>query len=386
MASLPALFLQALNGASKASNLPSNSDENKELVDSALTDCRNVRARAADLSLFSPNEELEDISTRDLVYLLVPYVLADLEGRVRTTGLDDRMTHLAAAERHFKQFASDLEHYKVLPDAERELYSKTTSTIADAARRRETKIKQYQKEKELRSKIEVPHGLGHVISKRRRVAAATPDSSPTDFDLIASLLPSSSSSEEEDDSDTEDILRDATILLLRLTYAQARNQLDSIGQELGLLRSAPPPVPQPSPDSRDTETQSWRLDAPARNARGPALLDPSGKPLQPFTILPAGATDRARLQSQVFQAGHRLPSMTIDEYLEIEQQRGNIITGGGPQSEAQPTSSEQLAVDAEQDGTAFAELKGEEKRQKDENWARYTDVNPRGAGNTMNRG
>lgn len=57
-----------------------------------------------------------------------------------------------------------------------------------------------------------------------------------------------------------------------------------------------------------------------------------------------------------------------------------------PTSQSAPTSSEQLGIDAEMDGTAKGELKAEEKRQKDENWARYTDENPRGAGNTMNRG
>ena len=99
--------------------------------------------------------------------------------------------------------------------------------------------------------------------------------------------------------------------------------------------------------------------------------------------------------------------MSVDEYLQIERERGNILSGGGyvrhlhvfscsgivhiiasyrPQSEQEPTSSEQLAIDAEQDGTMFGEEKAEEKRLKDENWARYTDVNPKGAGNTMNRG
>jgi len=38
------------------------------------------------------------------------------------------------------------------------------------------------------------------------------------------------------------------------------------------------------------------------------------------------------------------------------------------------------------DGTAEGARKADEKRQKDENWAIYTDENPRGAGNTMNRG
>ena len=96
--------------------------------------------------------------------------------------------------------------------------------------------------------------------------------------------------------------------------------------------------------------------------------------------------------------------MTVDEYLEIERQRGNIITGGGydiqflsvitvslsaqnrPQSESRPTTSEQLQLDSEMDGTVFGEEKAEEKRQKDEKWAQYKDTHPRGAGNTMNRG
>lgn len=55
-------------------------------------------------------------------------------------------------------------------------------------------------------------------------------------------------------------------------------------------------------------------------------------------------------------------------------------------SRAEPTSSEQLALEAEMDGTGEGEEKVEQKRLKDENWARYTDENPRGAGNTMNRG
>ena len=43
-------------------------------------------------------------------------------------------------------------------------------------------------------------------------------------------------------------------------------------------------------------------------------------------------------------------------------------------------------MDAEMDGTADGEAKAEEKRLKDERWAQYTDANPKGAGNTMNRG
>jgi immunoglobulin-binding protein 1 len=51
-----------------------------------------------------------------------------------------------------------------------------------------------------------------------------------------------------------------------------------------------------------------------------------------------------------------------------------------------PTTSEQLAIDSEQDGTWTGEEKSEEKRLKDEEWAQFKEKNPKGSGNTMNRG
>jgi hypothetical protein len=57
-----------------------------------------------------------------------------------------------------------------------------------------------------------------------------------------------------------------------------------------------------------------------------------------------------------------------------------------PRSAEQLTSAEQLILDSEMDGSAIGEAKTEEKRRKDEEWAIFTDNNPKGAGNTMNRG
>lgn len=200
-----------------------------------------------------------------------------------------------------------------------------------------------------------------VIAKQQRVPLPPSEASPTDFDLISALLPHSAhgASNEEEELDDEDERRTATLLMLRLAYAQAHAQLASIAEEFELLRTAPPALPgQPGTSDRarsspEVERTSWTLDGPraaAATRRGGPLLDSAGKvrdplvhffarfsltrihtqPLQPFTILPSGAGgDRARLQDQVFQPDHRLPTMSIDEYLEIERQRGNILTGGG---------------------------------------------------------
>lgn len=119
---------------------------------------------------------------------------------------------------------------------------------------------------------------------------------------------------------------------------------------------------------------SERLDGPGTMAglgrRGGPLLSSSGKPLQPFTLL----DKRSELQSGVFRPGHNLPTMTMDEYLEEERRRGGIIDGGGDASAAQPEVDEDdiQQVDA-------ATMKARE-------WDEFVEANPKGAGNTLNRG
>ncbi|KAJ3715711.1 serine/threonine protein phosphatase PP2A-associated protein [Lentinula raphanica] len=379
---LPSLFARSLSLASKASDLPTTNAETQDIIQSSLTDLRTLQSRIAGLSLFSPNETLEDISTRDLVYLLVPYVHAQVQDRVKTVSKDERLPSLVLTKNLLLNFLQNLDNYEIIPETQ----------LSNPASRRELKIKQYQTEKDLRARIE-------TIRKRRdqRPPSTQTNGSTNDFDLIASLLlTNTEEEEEEDDSSTDDIVRETTLLLIRVFFAQAQNQLQNIEQELELLRNAPSSPPttiaqQEMEDKRgkrkESEDNMWKLDAPAPKvgANGP-LLDEAGKPLQPFTILPSGAADRARLQAQVFGPGHNLPTMSIDEYLEIERQRGKFISGGGAASQNAPTTSEQLALDAEMDGTVEGEEKAEAKRIKDENWARFTDENPRGAGNTMNRG
>jgi immunoglobulin-binding protein 1 len=121
------------------------------------------------------------------------------------------------------------------------------------------------------------------VRKRRRQVPT--NDSPNDLDLILFLLPSpaqSASDDEEDDADADELVREATLLLLRLTHAQAHAQLESLNQEMQLLRTMPsPPSQPPADDGRGPRKESedvWKLDA---MARGPSdkqpLMDASGK-------------------------------------------------------------------------------------------------------------
>ena len=194
---------------------------------------------------------------------------------------------------------SSLDTYHVVPETEKVLYE-LAAPVNDPAKRRELKIKQYKQEKELKTRIEVSIWFSKsicqslmsfkTVRKRRNGSVSSSPEPSSDFDHFASLLPSattiSKDDEDEDiDSDTDDLLREATLLLLRLLYAQGRAQVDSLVQELQLLQNAPSPPPQQQTDdprqarARDTENM-WRLDAPIQrggpDGKGP-LLDPEGK-------------------------------------------------------------------------------------------------------------
>ena len=173
--------------------------------------------------------------------------------------------------------------------------------------------------------------------------------------------------------------------LLEITFAtyQTFQALESTAQELQILKMAPPDTPPGSSidvnDGRQrsgerSNNYSEQLDPPisqlAANGTGGPILDQNGKPLRPFTIL----DNRQRLRNGVFRPDHNLPTMTIDEYLEEEKRRGGIIEGGGPQSGLRPEPNED-----DMD-------KADEETMKARAWDEFKEDNPRGSGNTMNRG
>lgn len=75
-----------------------NVTKQQGLITSSLSDLYLVQSRVAALSLFSPNETIDDISSRDLVYLFVPYVLAEVENKARTVDHTERLERIGRAQ------------------------------------------------------------------------------------------------------------------------------------------------------------------------------------------------------------------------------------------------------------------------------------------------
>ena len=159
--------------------------------------------------------------------------------------------------------------------------------------------------------------------------------------------------------------------------------LDQTAQELKIL-ALMPPTPPADPEQREVDYRerlgqrndlySDRLDGPisrlVNGGKAGPILDKDGKPLRPFTLLDS----RQRLRDGVFRPDHSLPTMTIDEYLDEEKRRGGMIDGGGEQS-GRPTEPDEDNLD-----------KADAETMKAREWDEFTEANPKGSGNTINRG
>ena len=181
----------------------------------------------------------------------------------------------------------------------------------------------------------------------------------------------------------DDTLREIYLTEIDLSTHHTFHALDIIAQELKILAIMPPtPPPVPAEGEKDyrernglrKDEYSDRLDASLsglyRSGKAGPILSKEGKPLQPFTLLDS----RQRLQDGVFRPDHSLPTMTIDEYLKEEKKRGGMIDGGGEQSGR--------SADVDEDDMARADAETLKSRE----WDEFTEANPRGSGNTINRG
>lgn len=218
-----------------------------------------------------------------------------------------------------------------------------------------------------------------------------------------------SGSVNTDPADIEDeVARPLILAQITYNYLKAYNELSSMSQEIELLQNAPNMSEMPSAhrngallqDSRERkkeeEEATWRLDAPLATTSGssnPAhrLIDAKGRPLRPFTILPSGSGSqldtRLRMQKSVFGYSHRLPTMSVDEYLDMEMERGNFLQGGGAKNTEESVQEEEdkRAYEEEEDN-AGGYARQEAGLAKKREWDAYRDEHKRGEGNRMNRG
>ena len=329
-----------------------SSNDAQDLLTAAIQLYEECLEIASQISLFSPNESLEDITTSDLQYLLLNFRIAELV--VRINDRESRKANLQRAQDHYERYLKRLDNYDLLTRDDFKLLEQyreapntfSTASATDAAARRDTKIKRFKEEKALKEKLAYMRQNPRIL--------------------------------EEDDEKARELE------LTNIAYAthQSFASLESIAMELHILSLAPStPLPDirsmTLDDGRDRTRErngyTDRLDGPqhlSAGMKGP-LLDSKGKPLRPFTLLP-----RQELKQGVFRPDHSLPTMSIDEYLEEERKRGGMIEDGSGGA----ASGEKKYVDEDDYEEA------DKATMKARDWDEYVEANPKGSGNTINRG
>ncbi|KAJ8114215.1 hypothetical protein ONZ43_g4955 [Nemania bipapillata] len=308
------------------------------------------------ISLFSRNESLDDIATSDLPYLLVSYYIAELLQKAPASSPLERKGILNRIREAYERFLCLLDSYSILSSQDTKLFTEYNAdatgfsviSTKDANARRNAKIANFKAEKQLKQKLE------YMRQSPRYV----------------------------ENGGDEEAVRELYLANIALSVHMTFQGLEGINREVEVLAQAPvPSISQHATveederrrkQSADNSGHSERLDVPLQlqaGFRGP-LLSKEGKPLRPFTLV----SNRQELQRGVFRPGHNLPTMSIDEYLEEERRRGGIIEGGGEASGIQPEPDEDNME------------KADEETMKAREWDEFKEANPRGSGNTLNRG
>ncbi|XP_071425754.1 immunoglobulin-binding protein 1 isoform X2 [Pithys albifrons albifrons] len=313
-------------GTEPSSGAPAVQDKVRQGLDAL----QRAAAMVAQLELFSENEELEEIASADLKFLLLPALLGALT--LKQVDQSRRLEHLQSAREHFLRFLRLCRSYglgaALLPPEERDGSGPAAPTqpqpqpgLVAMALSRRAKIERYKQKKELENKL---------ASMRSFVEGGTAD---------------------------EDQIREFHILQIQKWISTSLEELESIEQEMVILRS------------RDAARQ-----APAA-PHGPAR--PARAPVRPFILT------RDAAQAKVFGAGYPgLPTMTVDDWYEQRRRQG-IVSGQSVPQRAPGVSDEELQ---KQQQEKKEEEDDEEALQKARNWDDWKDTHPRGYGNRQNMG
>jgi immunoglobulin-binding protein 1 len=288
------------------------------------------------LRLFSPNEELDDINTSDLKFLLVTFLLAETVAAEQD--MEKRLGAVKTAMVFWKMFGQHCERLGVAHADDLAALARCDEESLPQAKKREEKIARFRRSKEFDDKC------AYYFAKKKRDVGDEFQwgSYGGTFD--------------------EEMERELILSLLRSSVIKSLENLGSAQRELPMLEmlaargglNAPPPkVPPPEP------TEPWIM-----RIRNKAELD-------------------QLYRQQVFQPSIPLPTMTLAEAAEYEmadmRRRQELEEQKKRASAAEVT---ERWFDGDRYG-AQEDFEDELKADKARDWDDWKDDNPKGSGNRM---
>lgn len=248
------------------------------------------------LAIFSDNEILDDINTNDLKFLLIPAYLGNLTLKINSP---DRRSVLDKSREYLQRFLSTCQDHALVQKQDLGLMEKLQHKAPNvaASQQRDEKIARFKRERAVKQ---------HIAQLRQQLDAV--------------------GNKEDEDRDVDDVEREWVEALIELEILKALENWHAIEQEMVMVKEMEAMKEMREKTGRDVSLDEREPQQASRATWGKdkPMLSKEGRPLQPFVIM----NKREQLKSQVFGYGHNLPTMTIDEYLDQEMERGNIIQGG----------------------------------------------------------
>ncbi|KAM5274544.1 immunoglobulin-binding protein 1-like [Ctenodactylus gundi] len=328
---LPKLFemSQQLLDEVEATAEPTGSQTVQDKVREGLYLLEKAAEMLWELELFSRNEDLEEIASADLKYLLVPAFRGAFT--MKQVNPSKRLHHLEQAREHFIKYLTQCHYYHVaefhLPQtknssAENNIANSFTASrdLVAVASQRQAKIERYKQKKEVEQRL--------------------------------SALRSAVESGQADD----ERVREYYLLHLQRWVGISLEEVESIDREVEILRERGLPGETPAPHTAPQERP----------------------PVRPFILT------RSKAQAEVLGAGYpSLATMTVSDWYEQRQQytalpeEGQAKVAAAGFRSAPPLQEEEEAVGEEDD-----DLTLHRARERDD----WKDSNPRGCGNRQNMG
>lgn len=388
---LPALFEKAR----KIYSMDCDSATDQEIIKRGCEALETCDEMINKLGLFSANETKEDVSTSNLKYLLVPFYLVELTERLSNR---DRLEIVKTSQAKLKKFITFCEAMELVPEEELQISAEEASDTPAAIRAK--KIGRFRRQRAAEMKLQE---IKERKERRGRSLRASALSTPVEAGEEDAL---------DDDGEEE---REAWLTTISLSICKAFDLLEMLKKEEEMLSAVREKQLQNGDGEITREILDERIEMAESWHRNAATRMKSTRPVQPITCatfaqdvvegrakvseahdhkhqplifgpqsLTGGrfTSERERLAAQVFQPGHRLPTMSIEEAGLKEMEMMNKWQEMNLKLYEEATTSWHTERPKPGAPTDEDEEEDEEaSHQKAVAWDDWKDENPRGAGN-----
>ncbi|GKY98080.1 hypothetical protein MPSEU_000765900 [Mayamaea pseudoterrestris] len=339
-----------------------------------------LQVQVAQLSLFSDNEELADISTKSLPFLSLEHHLAmcHMSLPMQHANMTERYTNLQRACDYWTAFLQRLDQLELLTKEERTQYH-------DLMELSQQQVSSHDHQDVASSRVMPPPMNRDVkIHRFRQKQVALQER-----ERLVSLQQrrnrlNISETDDLDGYDYESLLRNLYLKALEIDKLDALEEWSSVIRELPMICMMLQRQTQQGEAGNGTTAPSTDVRAPP--AAAAFSNNHSNKPLQVTRITQDAATGRLQMRqeeirSQVFQPGWTQPTMSLEALAErevsdaLERQAQQTIAEAN--RKLQPRRFDLLRKDGLEDDANLVDASALLDRQ----WDDWKEENPRGSGN-----